>query len=368
MNKLDLWLMGRNAKRRRIRQSITPARPESAGGIAYSPAPILLDDDMPINFLINGGFDIWQRGTSVNPGNPGYGPDRWYALYSAVSAPTWSKQSGQGDFPNCGRVASNDAASRRYAVAQVIESVNSVPLRGKTVRFQLHARANAAIPIRLAVLEWTGTADGVTKSVVSNWADTDFTPGHFFSGTTLTLTGQRPGAAGVSYIPNYVEGAVSGACNNLIVIAWTENVIPQSAWFEISRAGLFAAQGEQAWIPRPMAQELAICQRYFYSIGGDSTWQVMANGFGLSATQVDFCINFPVAMRITPALSYSGSGDCATWNVVGSIPISALVMVWPSRVTMQARATIASGGSVGSPYFLVANNNINARVTFDTEL
>lgn len=43
------------------------------------------------NKLINGGFDVWQRGTSFNSGST-YNADRWWGNNSAVTT-TWSQES-----------------------------------------------------------------------------------------------------------------------------------------------------------------------------------------------------------------------------------------------------------------------------------
>jgi len=56
---------------------------------------------------------------------------------------------------------------------------------------------------------------------------------------------------------------------------------------------------------RPMATELAMCQRYYYKIGrGVFNYVLWATGGGNNAACV---VNFPVSMRVPPTFPDSGS-------------------------------------------------------------
>jgi hypothetical protein len=55
------------------------------------------------NFLINGGFDVWQRGTTFNPANAGvltgtrYGADRWQMAYATSYANAFTRATVSGN-------------------------------------------------------------------------------------------------------------------------------------------------------------------------------------------------------------------------------------------------------------------------------
>jgi hypothetical protein len=80
------------------------------------------------NFLINGGFDIWQRGTSFTTTDV-YSADRWKTLASAAG--TFAQETTT--IPSGARYAMKitAGATTDYALAQVIETSNAVMLAGK---------------------------------------------------------------------------------------------------------------------------------------------------------------------------------------------------------------------------------------------
>jgi hypothetical protein len=101
------------------------------------------------NFFINGGTDIWQRGTSIALTTSAYTSDRWQG-YRAVAGSTVSRQV-TGDTTNlpfiqyCARVQrdSGNTATNTIYLGQSLETVNSIPLAGKTVTLSFYARAGA---------------------------------------------------------------------------------------------------------------------------------------------------------------------------------------------------------------------------------
>lgn len=102
------------------------------------------------NFIINGGFDFWQRGISISSlsGSPQtYTADRWWYSNTPNITGTVSRQP-TGDTTNlpsiqyCARVqrtVGNTGVNPLY-FCQEIETVNSIPLAGKTVTISFYAR------------------------------------------------------------------------------------------------------------------------------------------------------------------------------------------------------------------------------------
>jgi len=98
------------------------------------------------NWIINGGFDIWQRSTSAAQPNGGFVADRWKGNNYVNGTFTFSKRTdatGQ-TFKTYGRLAQSSAGSQgaRQGLMQYIEGNYLV---GKTITVSFKARANAAL-------------------------------------------------------------------------------------------------------------------------------------------------------------------------------------------------------------------------------
>ena len=102
------------------------------------------------NAVINGGFDIWQRGTSSTITDWGYVPDRWFVYRGGANTTAVSRQA-TGDTTNlpniqyCARVGRTSGSTTTASIylAQSVETVNSIPFVGKTVTLSFYARKGA---------------------------------------------------------------------------------------------------------------------------------------------------------------------------------------------------------------------------------
>jgi hypothetical protein len=218
----------------------------------------------PPNLLVNGGWATWQRDPTLaglTNADDTYCADRWYALTQTTSVTT-TRDTGALGAPYAGKIT-NGVTSQRYGVAQILESVDSIPYRGRDITFSCKMKKpSGAANMRLAILEWTGTADAVTSDVVLSWTSGTYTAGNFFLAANLTVVGTTSTSVGTSFTTASVSGGVSSSCNNLIVVAWVEGA-EASAHFIITECDLYdGLTTNREWIPRAYSQELAMCQRY----------------------------------------------------------------------------------------------------------
>jgi hypothetical protein len=220
------------------------------------------------NALINGGFDFFQRtapGTLTAVADDAYGPDRWNLLTQTASVQI-QRVAGDVYSVNAGRMKQNQASAQRMGLLQIVEAVDSKRFRGKTAIFQARVKCSASQAIRIAILEWTGTADSVTSDVVKDWTSATYTVDNFFLATGLTITAVAavtPDADTWTAIS--VSGTVSASCNNIIAFIWTEATAAQNVTLDVTESGLYFGSVVRSWNPRPVAHELALCQKYFYS-------------------------------------------------------------------------------------------------------
>lgn len=278
------------------------------------------------NGFINTGAEIFQRGAisaAVAMTDAVYnGPDRVYSLVQGANAtiqqvdvPT-GLASGSFNARKAIRLVAG-GTTNRFGIASVFEARYSVPSRGrsKTFSFKVAASKNAgsgSINVRYAILEWTGTADTVTKDVVSNWASGTFTGGNFFASTTLNVL-----ATGVTAITHNtsqqisISATIGASCNNIIVFTWHQDVPAHASdRIDVSEFGLWlGTYAPTVWVPRMIQQDLALCQRYYCKTYDQGTAPGAAGVYAgsLQCISVDaaadsctFNWKFPVNMRTVP--------------------------------------------------------------------
>lgn len=255
------------------------------------------------NELINGGFEVFTRGTGSAISDDAYIADRWVGLNSGTTV-TPNQVAGTLGARFAGQF-SVTATGHRYGVLQIVEGSNSTPYRNRTVRFQIAMKTSAARNMRMAILEWTGTINSVTSDVVNNWASGTFTAGNFFNSTTLTVSAVSSSsiAATTSYVTYSLSASISNSCNNLIVFVWTENTGTAADTFTVTECSLTDGDTSQTWIPRPLAEELMLCQRY--CLGFATT--LIGSAQNNNAMYGQGCLRFPVEMFTTPTLSTGAS-------------------------------------------------------------
>lgn len=144
------------------------------------------------NMVINGGFDVWQRGTSFTAASltsPYYTADRWITVRGGLAAgATWSRQTsdltGFNYFMRCQRDNANTGTANVHA-STTFETINIKRLQGKVLTLSFWARAganysSASSALKAQIAVGTGTD--------SNYLMTGFTSGSLLLDSTVTLT------------------------------------------------------------------------------------------------------------------------------------------------------------------------------------
>ena len=228
------------------------------------------------NRIINGNFDVWQRGTSFSsPAIGAYTADRWLVFYDGSGATrTISRQSftpGQTDVPNEPkyflRFAQSVAGSGSTlnSLDQRIEGVRPFAGQQVTLSFWAKAAANTTMPsVQLLQSFGVGGSSPVYTTVVSNVA--------------VTTSWQR-----FSYQVNVpsISGKTIGTPDSLVLIL----TMPLNATFTVDIAQVQLEPGSVAtpFEQRPIGTELALCQRYFQLFGaGTSGQEETATSFSIT--------------------------------------------------------------------------------------
>jgi hypothetical protein len=227
------------------------------------------------NRLINGNFQIDQQALN-SVADVSYHLDQWYALTESGNVTIARLTNPENGQPTCLRMTQPDVTAKRIGSAQPIETNNCRDLRGQTVALRARIRCSSSQAIRYAIVEWTGTADAITKDVVNSWTNTTFTTGNFFISTTTTIaaTGSITPAAN-TWTDLLASATISSSANNLIVFIWSEGTLAQNATLDLGLVQL--EQGAQTpFEARPFGLELSLAQRYYLGLSSvftaSTTW------------------------------------------------------------------------------------------------
>ena len=282
------------------------------------------------NAIINGGFDIWQRGTAVtqvgSANGINYLADRWTPngyQDTRMQRITLGYQNANLNAPYAMRNSSSTTAQISYGTrircSQKIESSNSYLLAGKTVTVSYWVKFSAATISSSTATPYnnwyssldyyTTTTDGTMISTLpdSNFASYPFTNGTF--PTTWTK---------VSYTATIPTGV------NNVGLAFGFDGLGNTASADTAYYDLAQVQLELDSVATPFSRaggsiggELALCQRYYVqSYGGDSI--TTANYTSTNAYGV---FRFPVTMRTTPTIGFSATSNMTVYsNGAGASP------------------------------------------------
>ena len=267
----------------------------ATSGLRYQPA-------FNGNVVINGGYDIWQRGTTFTAADV-YTADRWRKnsqTTSTVSRQTTSDTTNLPTIQYCARVARNSASTDLSSVGVVYtaETADSIRFAGQAVVVSFYARSGANYSSASSALSYnfyTGTGTDQSRSFASGFTG----EANIASATkTLTTTWQRfsftatvgATATELALMFFFTPVGTAGAADYFEITGVQLELGSVATTFKRSNGSGGTIQGE-----------LAACQRYYLSNSQVITWQGNATntlGYTVSTT-------FPVQMRIAPTVTAS---------------------------------------------------------------
>lgn len=284
--------------------------------------------------IINGGFDIWQRGTSFeNPSSPGYCADRFYFNFNGTGGVrTYSRQAfgaGQTLIPNSPQYflryeqTSGGDGITYNNFGQRIENVRK--FSGVTVTLSFYARIDnpANAPVLTLIANYgTGGSSPDFYSPATAFAPTTTWQRHEFTFNLPTQAGKTIGSG--SYL------------------AFNLNFQDKNAFlFEIDRIKMEIGDRATPFIPKPASEELTACQRYYeksfnYSV---APMQGSGNFGGVSYARGDgtnyprfINTSFAVTKRVPPTIQTYNPQAGENNNNARNITSSANVPVATERV------------------------------------
>jgi hypothetical protein len=252
------------------------------------------------NAIINGAFDIWQRGTTFTAS--GYGPDRWYLETNTFSLTRQSSNPPLGS-RYYSRVTATGSISYCNHI-QVIETQNTAQYWGKTITISAKVRRNSAMNVGINLtLQKNSTVDaGVAAAGWANIAVSTISNANITTGTGVN---DWSNVVLTANIPN------DGTANTLKVIFGETVAMTSGQTWDLANVQLeagavatpFRRNGEN------MQAELAACQRYYYRLNAQGIASRFASGIFVNTTQWNGLFYMPVPMRAMPSVSGVGSGN-----------------------------------------------------------
>lgn len=342
------------------------------------------------NFIMNGDFNIWQRGspfTSISTTQ--YTADRWKLVQAVPNLGTYTAKidthinsdTGSRSYQNleidCTHVNTALQAGSLLLLQQTIE-LQAVPYatiaNGFTVSF-ISDMSSGTYGISFQ----TGSAAYVTTFIITTSPQIVMVnvpininggPNNFSTGTIevdICLVGGSNFQTTAS-ATNVWSGAKSGLYTTSSQFNFGSST---SDVFRIGDIQLEEGQQATAFEYTPYQQELAMCQRYAYVIVGTGGGANIPITFGGAVTGTTMAGNiyFPVPMRIGPALTFGAAGTIGH-IFSGSFASSVAVTTNPPTTTgyLSGGATVNSAcvlftgstgasaaGSCGMVYFNSSN-------------
>ncbi len=254
------------------------------------------------NAIINGNFDIWQRGTSFGSlVNLEYHSDRWRVVFNGGGTRTLSRQSftlGQTDVagePTYFLKWNQTVAGSGQTVndiRQKIESVRTFAAQQITLSFYAKAASAATLPT-IGVSQFFGSTGSPSSEVytvaATNVAITTSWQRFSYTITLPSITGKTLGSDGNDAIDLVIR-------------------MPLNATFNIDIAQVQVEPGPVAttFERRPIGTELALCQRYYETSGSNN---VRFSGNVTSGSNYRANVGFNVAKRIAPNLVLTSTAN-----------------------------------------------------------
>jgi hypothetical protein len=314
------------------------------------------------NFIINGGFDNWQRSTSATFSTPLIYPaaDRWWGFtlgptctMSRQTADTAGLQYGMRFGRNSGQTNTGTVY-----VETVLETNDTFRLAGRTITFSFYAKAgaNASLTALTPVIyTGTGTDQGAVALFSGGWtggafayntAQTVTTTMTRYSITVTLASTVREVTIGFQYTPTGTAGA--------------------NEWYQIEGVqveyGSYATTFSRAG--GTIQGELAACQRYYFRMNGSGNYDPVGLGYSDSTTVARMYVTTP-PMRVLPT-----SMDYTNLSIVADAIYNSTAASIGAKSPNMVRVDLTglSGLTAFRSYALILRNVADQYLGFSSEL
>lgn len=328
------------------------------------------NDSMNQQAIMNGNFDVWQRGTTTTQVGGVFLADRW-GIYSDIGGSPTITTTRQvlavGDIPGS-YYYMRTATSAAGTATGTLTGINYQSIEhgtrylcgaGKTVTLSFYARASVAgkkLGVSLDQIYGSGGSPSATEiipgqvvTLTSSWVKYTFTY------TTNTLVGKTFGTNDDDKVIVRIHNAWGATGGTTYGLAGSENY-GGAGTIDIAQVQLCAGSVALPFQPKSYRNELTDCQRYYQRMNCDQVYNVYGIGDSTSTTTADYIIPYMVDMRIVPTISSSAANTFLLVNAGSNVSPTAISYGFngsPSKKMGSIRITVASGLTAGRAVRLI---------------
>ena len=294
------------------------------------------------NIIINGNFDIWQRGTSfISPPGATYSADRWRISQnvdnnSTVAQTTTVPNTNSQFSISIGTNALGGAGSFT-ALIQKIE--NYQLLLGKQLKLTLQAIVDPALTGTVQVFDGTNTTLLGNLTADNNW--------HFY---------------------NYQFKLSSSATALWVEFFVNRGGVAANHFANFSQVQLTQGVARWEYMPPLPYDEFVRCQRYFQRFNPNSVNQSpIGMGFTTFTNAAEIYLKMIVPLRATPVLTVVSTltiNDSTTGQAVTAISVNAA----SNLQTIQFDVTVGGGGLVANRPCVLLARTASSDLFMDAEM
>jgi len=340
-----------------ISASITYALDAPAVGASF---PLNVDstslnivDSAPLSYrnrIINGGMDVWQRGTtnSLTAAIASAGAyttaDRWKTLAVISGQGTYHTDNRRSTdapdgFKYSMQIGNHYGTTDSLGVLQPIESENCYDIRNSaTLSLYLKKGASATFGRTIVV--------SVLQPKIQDTHDNFLNLASTYYDTLATVSLNLDNYTSWSRVALPVSGITSAASRGLAVRIHIDStdMAAGTDWFKFTGVQLEVGSKASAFERRPYGMELQLCQRYFQNANYGSLWYT--SGTGVFVDMEDRAMGGPqffVPMRTTPAV-YITADNGATQSIksYGNDPLRTVTGI---SATIYGVASVSHSGT-----------------------
>jgi hypothetical protein len=317
------------------------------------------------NIVINGDFNIWQRGTTATGIASGGSiiADRWRLSHQTdgvmrqdkLTTPLPTGKTGSALFINSSTADASLSASQFSALEYVIEGYDIQLLLGRVCTLSFWVYSDLAGTYHVSFANDSGSRSYVVPFVIDSSLTWEY--------KTVTFTMESAGAnwkvdnsaglrirfclgAGSAYLGT----ANSWQAANYLAVAGQANLMSSTTyWFALKQVQLELGAYATSFEFRPYAEELALCQRYYeksydQAVAPGTNTATGENIHQAATTVGNFYVTFPYTRkRATPATVgiYSRTGALNyVRDVTSSADVSVVSPSWSERCCSFAIANV----------------------------